>query len=141
MSFFDEGDEPTRVRPRPARPRRPATAARGGGAREPAPPDRQTARLRQAVGLGVARSCSSSCIVLGVKGCLDSRKENALKDYNRDVTAVITTPTSQVGKPFFQRWPTARAARQDLQVQVNQLRAGRRRRRQARRRPSTCPAT
>ena len=100
LSFFDEGDEPTRVRSRPARPRRPATAARGGGAG--APPDRQTARLRQAVGLG-ALVILAILVVLGFKGCLDSRKDNALKDYNRNVTAVINDSDQSVGKPFFQR--------------------------------------
>lgn len=118
MSFFDEGDEPTRVRSRPARPRRPATA-RGGGAG--APPDRQTARLRQAVGLG-ALAILAILIVLGFKGCLDSRKDNALKDYNRNVTAVINDSDQSVGKPFFQRMSDGARNSSQLQVQVNQLR-------------------
>jgi hypothetical protein len=119
LSFFDEGDEPTRVRSRPARPRRPATAARGGGAG--APPDRQTARLRQAVGLG-ALVVLAFLIVLGFKGCLDSRKDNALKDYNRNVTAVINDSDQSVGKPFFQRMADGARNSQGLQVQINELR-------------------
>jgi hypothetical protein len=119
LSFFDEGDEPTRVRTRPARPRRPATAARGGGAG--APPDRQTARLRQAVGLG-ALVVLAFVIVLGFKGCLDSRKDNQLKDYNRNVTAVVNDSDQSVGKPFFQRMSNGARNSQELQVQVNQLR-------------------
>jgi hypothetical protein len=119
LSFFDEGDEPTRVRTRPARPRRPATAARGGGAG--APPDRQTARLRQAVGLG-ALVVLAFLIVLGFKGCLDSRKDNALKDYNRNVTAVVNDSDQSVGKPFFQRMANGARNSQGLQVQINQLR-------------------
>jgi hypothetical protein len=119
LSFFDEGDEPTRVRSRPARPRRPTTAARGGGAG--APPDRQTARLRQAVGLG-ALIVLAFVIVLGFKGCLDSRKDNALKDYNRNVTAVINDSDQSVGKPFFQRMSNGARNSQSLQVQINQLR-------------------
>jgi hypothetical protein len=119
LSFFDEGDEPTRVRSRPARPRRPATAARGGGAG--APPDRQTARLRQAVGLG-ALVVLAFVIVLGFKGCLDSRKDNQLKDYNRNVTAVINDSDQSVGKPFFQRMANGARNSQDLAVQINQLR-------------------
>jgi hypothetical protein len=119
LSFFDEGDEPTRVRTRPARPRRPATAGRGGGAG--APPDRQTARLRQAVGLG-ALVVLAFLIVLGFKGCLDSRKDNALKDYNRNVTAVINDSDQSVGKPFFQRMANGARNSQGLQVQINQLR-------------------
>ena len=119
MSFFDEGDEPTRVRTRPARPRRPATAARGGGAG--APPDRQTARLRQAVGLG-ALVVLAFVIVLGFKGCLDSRKDNQLKDYNRNVTAVVNDSDQSVGKPFFQRMGNGARDSQGLGVQINQLR-------------------
>jgi hypothetical protein len=116
LSFFDEGDEPTRARPRAARPRRPATEGRG-----PAPPDRQTARTRQAVGLG-AIIILVILIVLGFKGCLDSRKDNALKDYNRNVTAVVDDSDNTVGKPFFQRMSGASRNTQDLQVQLNQLR-------------------
>jgi hypothetical protein len=116
LSFFDEGDEPTRVRTRAARPRRPATAARG-----PAPPDRQTARTRQAVGLGVV-IIVLILIVFGVKGCLDSRKDNALKDYNRNVTAVVDDSANTVGRPFFQRMASGARNSQDLQVQINQLR-------------------
>ncbi|MGZ8633729.1 MAG: hypothetical protein ACXWZZ_07720 [Solirubrobacteraceae bacterium] len=119
LSFFDEGDEPTRVRTRPARPRRPATAARGGGAG--APPDRQTARLRQAVGLG-ALVVLAFVIVLGFKGCLDSRQDNQLKDYNRNVTAVVNDSDQSVGKPFFQRMANGARDSQGLQVQINQLR-------------------
>ena len=116
LSFFDEGDEPTRVRTRPARPRRPATGSRG-----PAPPDRQTARTRQAVALG-GLIVLIILIVLGINGCLSSRKKNALKDYNRNVTAVINDSDGSVGKPFFQLMSQGQRNSQDLQVQVNQLR-------------------
>jgi hypothetical protein len=116
LSFFDEGDEPTRTRVRAARPRQPDTASRG-----PAPPDRQTARTRQAVALG-AIIILLILVVLGVKGCLDSRKDNALKDYNRNVTAVVEDSANTVGKPFFQRMGSGARNAQDLQVQVNQLR-------------------
>ena len=112
LSFFDEGDEPTRVRTRPARPRRPATGSRGS-----APPDRQTARTRQAIALG-GLIVLLILIVLGINGCLNSRKDNALKDYNRNVTAVI----NDSGKPFFQLMSQGARNSQDLQVQVNQLR-------------------
>jgi hypothetical protein len=116
LSFFDEGDEPTRVRTRAARPRRPATDSRG-----PAPPDRQTARTRQAIALG-GLIVLFVLIVLGVNGCLNSRKDNALKDYNRNVTAVIDDSDGSVGKPFFQLMAQGARNSQELQVQVNQLR-------------------
>jgi len=40
-------------------------------------------------------------IVVGVRSCVSSRQENNLKDYNRDVTAVITESDKQVAEPFF----------------------------------------
>ena len=116
LSFFDEGDEPTRVRTRAARPRRPATGSRGS-----APPDRQTARTRQAIALG-GLIVLLILIVLGINGCLNSRKDNALKDYNRNVTAVIDDSDGSVGKPFFQLIADGASNSQELGVQVNQLR-------------------
>jgi hypothetical protein len=117
LSFFDEGDdEPTRVRTRAARPRRPATDSRG-----PAPPDRQTARTRQAIALA-GLIVLLILIVVGVNGCLNSRKDNALKDYNRNVTAVIDDSDGSVGKPFFQLLAEGASNSQELGVQVNQLR-------------------
>jgi hypothetical protein len=115
LSFFDEGDEPTRVRTRAARPRRPATGSRGS-----APPDRQTARTRQAIALG-GLIVLLILIVLGINGCLNSRKDNALKDYNRNVTAVINDSDGSVGKPFFQLVAQGQRNSQDLQGQVNEL--------------------
>jgi hypothetical protein len=117
LSFFDEGDQPTRVRTRPARPRRPATASRPAGA----PPDRQTARTRQAVGLAILLVVFI-VLAFGIKGCVDSRNDNALKDYNRNVTAVIKDSDGSVGRPFFQLMSNASRRGSDLGVQVNQLR-------------------
>ena len=73
MSFFDEDDEPrTRVRPR-----RPATSRSGR-------PDRQTVLLRQGLLFGGFIVVLVLLIVI-VNGCRQSAKENAFKDYNRDV--------------------------------------------------------
>ena len=41
-------------------------------------------------------------LVLGVKGCLNARKERALKDYARDVSQIVDE-TSQTSKAFFNR--------------------------------------
>jgi hypothetical protein len=60
--------------------------------------------------------------VLGFKGCVDSRKDNALKDYNRNVTAVINDSDQSVGKPFFQRMSDGARNSSQLSVQINQLR-------------------
>jgi len=122
LSFFDEGDEPTRVR-RPPRPRRPATASRGGGGGAgTTPPDRQTARTRQIVALGIALLVFI-LLAIGVNSCRNSAKENGLKDYNRNVTAVIKDSDAQVGAPFFGLLNNAQRQSSDLRLQVNQLRA------------------
>jgi len=118
LSFFDDDDdEPTRVT-RPARPRQPATASRRPSA---APPDRQTLLVRQGVALGVG-ILVIILIVLGINGCLNSRAKRALKDYNRNVAAVVSDSNDNVSKPFFQLLGGGTRASNDLQVQVNQLR-------------------
>ena len=123
MSFFDESDEPTRVTRQP-RPRRPGGGGGGGEGppRDPARrPDRQTVRVRQAVGLGVALLLII-VVVLGVKGCVSNQKENSLKAYNRDVTSVVASSDRDVGQALFRLLGNGSQQGQDLQVQVNQLR-------------------
>jgi hypothetical protein len=126
VSFFDEADEPTQVTRQP-RTRRTGGGSGGGGGgqrppREPVRrPDRQTARVRQAVGIGII-ILFVIVIALGVKGCVSSQKENALKAYNRDVTSVITSSDRDVGQAFFKLLGNGSQQGQDLQVQVNQLR-------------------
>jgi hypothetical protein len=123
VSFFDEADEPTRVTRQP-RTRR-GGGGGGGGQRPPREPvrrpDRQTARVRQAIGIGVI-IIFVIIIALGVKGCVSSQKENSLKAYNRDVTSVITSSDRDVGQAFFKLLGNGSQQGQDLQVQVNQLR-------------------
>ena len=114
MSFFDEGDEPTRVN-RPARPRQATTASRSSTA----PPDPQTARVRQAVGAGVLLLLLI-LIVVGFKGCLDSRRERALKDYNRDVTSLVTASRDH-SEQLFDALGRG-GSTDDLQVAINQIR-------------------
>jgi hypothetical protein len=119
VSFFD--DEPTRVSSaprRPAEPRRPATPAD-----ETPPGDRQTLRTRQAIAIGVG-VILLLIIIFGVKGCLDSASESSLKDYNRNVSAIVADSNDQVMAPFFKLLSggTAGAAAGDLQVQINQIR-------------------
>jgi hypothetical protein len=121
MSFFDD-DEPTRVGKaprRPATPRQPAPGPETAGGSHV--PDPQTARTRQLVALGVG-VLLLILIVLGVKGCLDSRQERALKDYSRDASAIVTDSNDQVSKPFFQLLSSGKSSGNDLQLQVNQVR-------------------
>ena len=121
MSFFDRGDEPTRASARPPRSRRPAGGATRAGGPAAGGPDRQTILLRQAMLLGVGLLVVV-LLVFGVKSCRDSQRERSLKDYNRDVTAVITDSDRDVGRPLFQLLGNGARQGGDLQVQVNQLR-------------------
>ena len=89
MSFFDEDDEPRSRAPRPRR-----ASGRDVSA------DTQTIRLRQAaaaIGLIVVLLL----LVFVVKGCRSSAKENALKDYNREVSTIAGQSSAQTGEEFF----------------------------------------
>lgn len=122
MSFFDD-DEPiraTRTRPpadRP-RPRRPAPA--GGRRPTAAAPDPQTLRTRQGIALG-AGVIILFLLIFGINGCLNSRTERALKDYNREVTAIIASSNEQVSAPFFDLMAGGGDAA-ELQQGVNEVR-------------------
>ena len=122
MSFFDEGDEPTRVS-RPARPRRPATGARSGSRPSAAtrPPDPHTARVRQAVLIGVVLLFLILFAVV-INGCRTNARKRALKDYNRNVYAVITDSNDSVSQPFFRLLEGGSSQAGNLQSAVNQLR-------------------
>ena len=75
-------------------------AARPG--RRPRPPrrsERQQILKRRGLALG-AGLLALILIVLGVKGCLNARKERALTDYARNVTQIVDE-TQQSGESFF----------------------------------------
>ena len=95
MAFFDEGDEP---RTRVSRP-----SGRGGGGTPPrggAPAD-DTIRNRRIAFL-VGGLVVFLVLAFGLNACLDSRAENRLKDYNRDVATVIAQSDRDVGQRFFE---------------------------------------
>jgi hypothetical protein len=109
LSFFDEDDEPRRS-PRPRR----ATA---GG---PAAADTQTLLVRRLVGI-VGVVVVVLLLLFLVRGCMDSRKKSALRDYNRTVTA-IGSESSQTGAGFFQLMGSGQnESPQDLQTQISSL--------------------
>jgi hypothetical protein len=120
VSFFDEGDEPTKAQ-RPSRPRRGGAGASAAPRTAARRPERQTVLVRQGVAIGVL-VLLLIVVAVGVKGCVSNQRENALKDYNRDVTSVITSSDRDVGRAFFQLLGSGSDQAQDLQVQVNQLR-------------------
>src|SRR5215218_9507216 len=108
LSFFDEDDEPrTAQRPR-------SSAARGGAAA-----DRQTVLVRQAVAIGFLVLFLIFLFVV-VRSCANSRKENSLKDYNREVSSIVHESDTQVGQPFFQLLGQAGSeSPQDLQTNIS----------------------
>jgi hypothetical protein len=81
MSFLDERDEP----PRPARGRRPPRGPAG---------DQQTIMVRRTVA-GGAVVLLLVLMVLGVRGCLDARKERSYRDFATDVGELVRSSNQQ----------------------------------------------
>jgi len=84
--------------------------------------DHQTLLVRRLVAAGAVVLAVVLLVVL-VKGCVDNRREAALKDYNRSVRTLVEHSRSAVSKPFFDALSGA-ANGEPTQVQetVNQLR-------------------
>ena len=58
-------------------------------------------------------------LFVAVRSCASSRKENALKDYNREVSSIVRDSDTQVGEPFFQLLGQAGSeSPQDLQTNI-----------------------
>ena len=110
MSFFDD-DEPRTTR---TRPRKPVTAGIGAGS------DPQQLLVRRLVAAGIGLVVII-VLVFGVKGCLDGRKEQALKDYNRDVASVVEKADANT-EQFFDALTTSGTSPVEVQSQISQLR-------------------
>ena len=113
MSFFDEDDEPRRTtsRPRRARPT--------GGV---ATTDSQTLLIRRAVA-GAVALVVLLLLIFVVNSCRDSQRENALKDYNRQISAIGDESSRAVAQPFFQLLTEgASDSPQDLQTGISGFR-------------------
>jgi hypothetical protein len=110
LSFFDD-DEPRTTR---TRPRRPAPAALGAGS------DPQQLLVRRLVAAGIGLFIIV-LLVLGINGCLNSRHEQALKDYNRDVASIVQDANDNADQ-FFSKLASGGSSSTDIQSQVNQLR-------------------
>jgi hypothetical protein len=113
LSFFDEDDEPRRTpRPRRARPA-------GGGV---ATTDSQTLLIRRAVAL-VGGILVLLLLLFFVNSCRDRQRENALKDYNRQLSTIATDSARQVGAPFFQLLEQGGGSPpQELQTEISSYR-------------------
>jgi hypothetical protein len=90
LSFFDEDDEPTRRQPRARRPQPVGPAA--------VDPQQLWVRRAIALGLGVL---VLFLLLIAFRSCQDSAKKNALKDYNREVSALVQQSDTEIGEGFF----------------------------------------
>lgn len=126
MSFFDDDEPPTRSS-RPPRPRRASGRAATAGAGGPSGPTRrgnegQQLLVRRAVALGVL-VLVLILVVVGFNSCRSSAKKNALRDYNRDVAAIVQDSDEQVAKPFFELMQAdGEQSPVSLETQINQYR-------------------
>ncbi len=111
MSFFDEDDEPRRGSPR----RRRAPAGEVAA-------DSQTLLVRRAIA-GVVVLVVLLLLVFVVNSCRNSQRENALKDYNGEVSAIANQSSTQVGAEFFRLLGDGGSeSPQDLQTAVSSFR-------------------
>lgn len=129
MSFFDDDDfdEPTHVADAPRRGGSRAGGFAGfgrgggdGGRSLPGGVDPQTARTRQLVALGVI-ALVLILLVVAVSSCVSAGRTSALKDYSRDVTAVLQESSSDVSEPMFEALSSGDDANA-LQSSLNRLR-------------------
>ena len=81
--------------------------------------DQQTLLVRRAVAIG-GLVLLLILLFVAVRSCASSRKENALKDYNREVSSIVRESDTQVGEPFFQLLGQAGSeSPQDLQTNIS----------------------
>jgi hypothetical protein len=115
LSFFDD-DEPRTTR---VRPRSPGPAAIG----PPSDPQQLMVRRAAAAGIGLLVVL---LLVFGIRGCLNGRQEQALKDYNRDVSSLIQDADANT-EEFYDVLSGAtgsgdESASTDVQSEINRLR-------------------
>ena len=100
--------------------RRPGRSPRAERSREAV--DRQTLMLRRSAGLGAA-VVVVILLVVGINGCLDSRKERAFEDYAEDVRALVGGSNEISDRLFTLLSRPSRSDALDVQTQVNAERA------------------
>jgi hypothetical protein len=86
----------------------------------PGPSDPQQLRTRRLGALAIA-VVVIIVLTLGIKGCLNSRKEQALKDYNRDVAGLVQRADAN-SDDFFTELTTPGSSSNDVLSQINRLR-------------------
>jgi hypothetical protein len=81
--------------------------------------DQQTLLLRRGLAVG-ALLLLLILLFFTVRSCASSRKENTLKDYNREVASIVDESDNQVGAPFFELLGQAGDdSPQDLQTNIS----------------------
>lgn len=109
MSFLDQRDEPPRRR-----------GARHSPQAGPAA-DHQTVLVRRSIAFGVGLLLLLA-LVLGVRGCLNERKERDYEDYVREVTALVTESEQQSKSLFELIGGSGGQSAVDIQNNVNGFR-------------------
>jgi hypothetical protein len=85
--------------------------------------DQQTLLVRRLVAAGAVVLVVVLLVVL-IKGCVDNRREAALKDYNRSVRTLVEQSRSGVSKPFFDALGSASGQdQQQVQETISQLKS------------------
>jgi hypothetical protein len=113
LSFFDEDDEPTRTTRTRTRPSPPPRRGRVVGGSS----NNQTVLVRRMVAV-VVGAILLVALFLVVKACNDRRHENALRDYNRQVSN-IGVESRNTGTEFFRLMERgSEQAPQDLYQQI-----------------------
>lgn len=81
--------------------------------------DQQTLLVRRGIAIGGLIVLVLLLFFL-VRSCASTRKENALKDYNREVSSIVRDSDTQIGQPFFQLLGQAgNESPQDLQTNIS----------------------
>lgn len=129
MSFFDDGDDTApRPSPRAPRPSASATAQRprprrpqgGGGASGGL--DQHTLLIRRRIAALVGGVVALIVIVLLINGCVKSKRQQSLKDYNSAVGRLVQESSSQVSRPLFGALTNATSkSALDVELQIDQL--------------------
>ena len=84
--------------------------------------DRQTLLVRRSIGIGAA-VVVVILLVVGINGCLDSRKKRAFEDYASDVRALVGGSSEVSDRLFTLLSRPSRSDALDVQTQVNSERA------------------
>src|SRR3954453_8631664 len=117
LSFPEGRGRPAAARP--SRSGRQASRGRGrGGPGQPGDPDSQAIMLRRTIAI-IGVVVLVVLLVVGINGCLDSRKDTAFKNYASDVRALVTAEQDLSKRLFETLSKPGTGDALDVQTQVN----------------------